>query len=341
MSRSDLVTLEELRRRVGRPFGFELDGERCIALDLTSETDLYHGLIRRHSPAQKEAILKLVCELASLKRLNLRRNKVEKLPARFRELQNLEWLNLGSNGLGQVPPELQYLSRLKFLHVGNNGFSVIPDFLSGLSHLEYLALHKNMKVRSLDGLAGLVTLRHLNLHYLNLRRLPSFVYTLKRLITLTVWNISEIRDDLAGLKELRFFSNCGCSAWRRLPEVLVNLTSLRMMRLFQNNLEELPEEFGNLEHLEQVSLYQNRLHRLPKSFVRLVKLKKLNLGWNQFKFVPGCLRHCVSLEWLGIFGNPLKHTNHWSALPDATCVLRNWPFTTLPKGNFGNAEILR
>ena len=65
---SDFEILELLRARVGKAFRFEMEGERCVELDLTSADDLYHGLIRHHSAEQKREILELVCRLPFLRR---------------------------------------------------------------------------------------------------------------------------------------------------------------------------------------------------------------------------------------------------------------------------------
>ncbi|MFN7139993.1 MAG: hypothetical protein ACK4UN_11725, partial [Limisphaerales bacterium] len=99
MSTSDIATLEKLQSRVARPVRFELNGERCIALDLTADDYIWSGLIRHHSNDEKQEILELVCRLKELKRLNLRRNKLGLLPESFSELTELEQLNLGSNHL--------------------------------------------------------------------------------------------------------------------------------------------------------------------------------------------------------------------------------------------------
>lgn len=327
MSTSDIVTLEKLRSRVGRPFHFEMDKGRCIALDLTSGDYIWSGLIRHHSQVEKEEILALVCQLEGLKKLNLRRNLLGRLPEAFRGLTQLEELNLGSNRLGIIPPQLAGLKRLKYLHLGNNYITTVPEFVSELQELEYFTLHKNIRIKSVENLAGLKRLKHLNLHYLNLHRLPPFIYEFRSLVTLTLWNVREIKDEIANLTNLEFFSDCGCPGLRTLPDSLLKLRRLRMIRLFQNNLESLPENFGDLENLEELSLYQNKLVRLPDSFAKLQKLKKLNLAWNRFRSVPACLTDCAALEWLAVFENPLKHGEQ-VALPPQTTVLKVWPFTT-------------
>jgi Leucine-rich repeat (LRR) protein len=330
----DLDVIKKLEQKVGRPFRFELDGERCVGLDLTSEQALFGGLIRHHSTTEKQEILELVCRLKDLRSLNLRRNLLLRLPEHFRELVRLERLTLGSNALGEIPSILEPLKKLKYLHLGNNHLAEVPEFMAGFLDLEYLALHKNVRVKSVEPLSNLKQVRALNLHYLNLHRIPEFIFQLRHLQSLTLWNISEIPDEIAGLQELEFFSACGAPGLRALPDGFTRLKKLRMTRLFQNRLESLPERIGDLSRLEQISLYQNRLHHLPDSFARLTHLRKLNLGWNEFKTLPACLGRFPVLEWLGIFENPLKQTD-LSFLPPHTRVDRVWPFSTTRPAEIG------
>ena len=330
MNTPDLEIIRQIERKVGRPVPHAFDGDRCAELDLTSEDCLFSGLIRRHSDADKQEIMTLVGRLTGLKKLNLRRNKLHRLPPNFADLRALEHLNLGSNYLGGVPGQIRGIAGLKYLHLGNNDITELPEFIGGFSRLEYITLHKNLKLKSVEALAPLSGLKALNLYFLNLGRLPAFVYNFKKLVTLTLWNIHTFTDELGGLTNLEFFSDCGTPALRELPPALTQLKKLRMIRIFQNSLERLPEDFGDLENLEQISLYQNQLTALPESMARLQKLQKLNLGWNNFAALPPFLARLKSLEWLAIFENPLKDSGGRPAFAPATKVIRDWPFTTLP-----------
>ena len=328
MSTSDIDLLKTLESKVGRPFRHTLEGERCVALELASDDDVYHGLIRHHTDAEKDEILQLVCRLRGLRKLNLRRNRLFRLPESFRDLIQMEQLTLGSNYLGGVPEAIRGFKALKYLNLGNNDIVEVPAWLSDFRRLEYLTLHKNLKINSIDALAGLQSLKALNLYTLNIFKLPAFVYRFTNLVTLTLWNISNLSDDIANLTQLEFLTHCGGPSVRVLPDGITTLRKLRMARLFQHSLERLPDNFGDLESLEQLSVYQNQLSRLPDSMARLKNLKKLNLGWNNFETLPAWLNQLTSLEWLAVFANPLKNGDP-IPLPPATHVARAWPFTTL------------
>src|SRR5262249_55220011 len=162
-----------------------------------------------------------------------------------------------------VPEVLRGFRRLQYLHLGNNDLSNVPSWLGECEQLEFLTLHKNLKLKSIDGLRGLRNLKSLNLYFLNLLTLPEVVYEFRTLTTLTLWTVNRFPHGLEPFQNLEFFSDCGGSGTRALPPDLTRLKRLRMVRLFQNNLEFLPEDMGDLQDLEQISVYQNQLSRLP------------------------------------------------------------------------------
>jgi len=327
---SDIDTLRQIEGKVGRPFHHVLEGDRCVSLDLVAEDFLFHGLIRRHSESAKEEIMTLVCKLTALRHLNLRRNKLGRLPGSFAALDQLESLTLGSNYLGEVPRQIRGFRKLKFLHLGNNDLTELPAFVGDFKDLEYLALHKNLKLKAIDPVAGLEQLKALNLYFLSLGGLPAFVYDLQNLVTLTLFNTANLTDDVSRLTNLEYFTDCAAPSLRALPDGITKLRKLRMIRLFQNNLECLPERFGDLENLEQLSLYQNKLSSLPDSFSRLEKLQKLNLAWNRFETLHPSLGDLPVLEWVGLFENPLRNRAE-VMFQSRTRVDWCWPFTTLPQ----------
>ncbi len=326
---SDIDLIGKLEQKVGRAFPHKLEGERCVELELGADDHAYYGLIRRHSDSTKEEIMTLVGRLTGLRKLNLRRNKLFRLPDNFSDLRELEHLNLGSNYLGGVPEQIRGFSKLKYLHLGNNDITELPVWIGDFAQLDYLTLHKNLKLKSVDALAAQTSLRTLNIYFLNLGGLPKFIYGLKNLVTLNLWNINDLSDDVSKLMNLEFFSLCGTPGMRTLPDGFTRLKKLRMTRVFQNNLEQLPANIGDLENLEQISLYQNKLSALPDSMARLKKLTKLNLGWNCFETLPVWINQMTSLQWLAVFENPLRSDVAFT-LPPVTHVARVWPFTTLP-----------
>jgi len=325
---SDLKIIEILKEKVGCPFDLVMLDGQCVELSLGDENAPYYGLIRHQTSAAKLEILTLISSLTRLRKLNLRRNLLGKLPNEFEQLTELEDLSLGSNYLGVFPEQIRSFKHLKRLALSNNDLVELPSWCSELQNLESIALHKNLKLRSIAPLQDLKHLRSINLYFVNILTLPKFVYEFQALENLTLWNIKNFPDGLESLKNLKFFTNCGGPSVRSLPKGFTGLKKLRMARLYQNDLEALPEDLGDLENLEQISLYQNRLSRLPDSMAKLKRLTKLNLGWNQFSTLPDWINDLNDLEWLAIFENPLKQPDGIRSRPTLK-IDREWPFTTL------------
>lgn len=327
---SDHIVLQQIERRVGRPCPHLIEEGRCTELCLTSADARYHGLIRHHAPAEQQAILKLICKLDGLRKLDLRRNVLRRLPTEFTRLCGLEQLNLGSNYLGCVPMALQGFHKLRFLQLGVNDLTELPAFLAEFQGLEHLWIHKNPRLKSIDTIKSLKHLKTLNLYYVNLHKLPGFVFEFKHLQRLTLWNISRFPHSLEAFPDLEFFTDNGTPSLRELPPGFTKLRKLRTVRLYQNNLERLPEELGQLENLEELSFYQNQLAGLPDSMARLKRLTKLNLAWNRFEDLPAWLDELPRLEWLGVFENPLKPDFRLQERPGRR-VEREWPFSSVCK----------
>lgn len=328
----DTEIVARLESVIGTKVPHVMSDGRCVELSLTSDNSLYHGLIRRHPIAVKQDVLRLVCRLTGLRRLDLRRNLVRELPSELAQLVELEHLILGSNYLRCVPDSIRGFRKLKCLHLGNNDLTELPGWLGELERLESVALHKNLQLKSIDGLKGLKSLKNLNLYFVNLLTLPAVVYEFRELTTLTLWNVNRFPNGIEPFESLEFFTDCGGPGTRTLPAGFSSLKRLRMARLFQNNLEALPRDMGNLKNLEQISLYQNQLSQLPDSMSQLARLTKLNLGWNRFESLPAWLPQLPQLEWIGVFENPLVEPVRLQ-FGARVRVDRVWPFSTVSVTN--------
>ena len=90
-----------------------------------------------------------------------------------------------------------------------------------------------------------------------------------------------------------------------LPSEIGELTQLRRLTLFGNELTSLPESIGQLSELEYLDLDQNQLTELPESLGNLVKLRTLWLARNQLTELPTSLGNLVNLEFLFVQENQL------------------------------------
>ncbi|MFX1259645.1 MAG: TIR domain-containing protein [Promethearchaeota archaeon] len=113
--------------------------------------------------------------------------------------------------------------------------------------------------------------------------------------------LPESIGNLSLLKELYLFGN----ELLTLPESITKLTSLQLLHLDNNELSTLPESISNLASLKELSLSANQLTTLPESIGDLKSLKTLILAFNELSTLPESIINITSLEILDIDNNPL------------------------------------
>ena len=96
-----------------------------------------------------------------------------------------------------------------------------------------------------------------------------------------------------------------------LPEIIGEMSQLRVLELDDNSLTDLPDCVRLLTNLESLSLANNQLVVLPKTIGSLKKLKELRLDGNQLAKVPAELHMLRELRELSLLNNQL------SGIPEA------------------------
>ena len=76
------------------------------------------------------------------------------------------------------------------------------------------------------------------------------------------------------------------AAIKILPSEIGNLSNLKGLWLYNNQLTAIPREIGNLSKLEGLNLYNNQLAALPSEIGNLSKLERLLLHGNQLTAIP-------------------------------------------------------
>jgi len=92
-----------------------------------------------------------------------------------------------------------------------------------------------------------------------------------------------------------------------LPEEVLTLDTLRLLRLDYNYLTELPANLPKLLNLEILTVAFNRLKCLPPTISGLSNLKELNLESNEIEVISDEISGLKSLRVLSIFHNPLSY----------------------------------
>ena len=64
------------------------------------------------------------------------------------------------------------------------------------------------------------------------------------------------------------------------------MTSLSILKLDQNRIEEIPESIGGCQQMTELMLQENCLQQLPGSIGKLKHLTSLNVDRNQLQFIP-------------------------------------------------------
>jgi len=94
---------------------------------------------------------------------------------------NLEKLNLKENRLTKLPNSIGNLTNLTKLYVSGNILTELPDSIGNLTNLEKLRLRYNQLTELPDSIGNLTNLKELNLRYNDLTELPQSLGNLTNL----------------------------------------------------------------------------------------------------------------------------------------------------------------
>lgn len=93
----------------------------------------------------------------------------------------------------------------------------------------------------------------------------------------------------------------------KIPDEVFENKSLKVLRLYGNQLDSIPARIGELENLEKLYLGRNRLTSLPKEIGNLKKLKLLSIQYNDIETLPEEIGGLESLEQLWVNQNELTY----------------------------------
>lgn len=97
---------------------------------------------------------------------------------------------------------------------------------------------------------------------------------------------------------------------KKIPESILHVKNLKVLKMNHNKLEVLPEAIGDLERLEWLILNNNKIKKLPESIGKLKLLEEFHLDHNKLVELPDSIGNLKSLVKLFLEHNLLE------SLPD-------------------------
>lgn len=91
----------------------------------------------------------------------------------------------------------------------------------------------------------------------------------------------------------------------QIPDSVFNITNLRSLRLYGNELDSISYRIGDLIHLEELYLGKNNLTFLPDEIGNLTNLKILSVQYNELEKLPSTIGNLQHLEQLILNQNRL------------------------------------
>lgn len=238
------------------------------------------------------------CEkLPSLKVLDLRDNKIEKLPDEISMLQSLMRLDLSNNSIYSLPTSLCALAHLVSLHVEGNPIRSIRRDVIACGTQRILKT-----LRDRGGPCGTGN----QVKFEQRATIPEDqpfpdIYKLKKMRSLTLCgkNLEDVPEQVfidaksAEISVIDFSKN----KLKQLPEGLTFLSSIiSELNMNANLLTEVQPFVGQFDHIKYLNLSCNHLDALPDEVGLIITMREINIANNRFKTFPKCIHDLVHLE---------------------------------------------
>ncbi|XP_066963781.1 LOW QUALITY PROTEIN: leucine-rich repeat-containing protein 40-like [Macrobrachium rosenbergii] len=225
-------------------------------------------------------------DLTCLQRLNLSHNKLEEVPASLFMLPDLRSLQLDHNKLNGLPDDMGNLNVLEYLDVSNNDLTELPLSIGYLQRLSKLNASEN-KIKELPVEIGdCFGLAQLDLNNNQLTALPESLGNLRKLEQLyarhNAIQVIPALNNCVSLKELHLGNNFIKEIE---PDQLNYLTSISVLDLRDNQLDNLPDQITLLQGLERLDVTNNNLSTLPYHLGLLPHLKSVPLEGNPLRLI--------------------------------------------------------
>ncbi|KAJ4914933.1 receptor like protein 54 [Raphanus sativus] len=266
------------------------------------------------------------CLSESLTVLNLRDNKLRRLPDMFYRSDSLKTLDVGHNQItGKLPRSLLSCTSLEVLNVESNRMTdTFPSWLKSLPNLQVVILRSN-------GLYGPITYPPSNISFPKLRIIDissnNFTGSLPPNYFLN-WNASLVNVPEDHQRRPQYMGDSYSLGFQ--PSLYVTNKGLhlkleKILRIFRaidfsgNRLEgQIPESIGLLKSLHVLDLSNNRFKGyIPSSLGKLINLESLDLSRNQVSGkIPQEIASLNFLEYINMSYNKLT-----GPIPQSTQII--------------------
>ena len=152
----------------------------------------------------------------AVKRLDLSKQKLSKVPADVFLLKNLYELVLSKNKLTRIPDEISQLKKLRILRVDRNKIESLPESIGSLQYLEILDINRSDMFYLPESLGNCSSLERIIAWDTNLSTLPASLKKCTQLMYIDLRNImfskaqqEELEKMLPGTK-IDFTIDCNC-----------------------------------------------------------------------------------------------------------------------------------
>ena len=113
-----------------------------------------------------------IVQLNDLQILDVSNNKIKELSEHILQLTSLKFLNLSYNQINQLPPEIGQLTNLQSLDFRNNKIDKLPSEIGQLTNLKSLYVYGNKLRKLTSGIAQLQHLKYFDVRHNKLDQLP-------------------------------------------------------------------------------------------------------------------------------------------------------------------------
>lgn len=288
-----------------------------------------------------------------LQELHISNNYIKEIPERFCEtLPNLKVLDLRDNKIEKLPDDIQMLQSLMRLDLSNNTITSLPSSLCSLAHLVSLQVDGN-PIRSIrrDVIACgtqriLKTLRdraivdktrksfHESQPTIPEKKFPD-IYQLKKTRSLALCgrNLSDVPEDVfvdaksADISVIDLSKNKLCE----LPNGLQQISSqIFELNLNANSLNRIQPFVAQFDHIKYLNISCNQLETLPDELGLMITLREINFANNRIKVFPTCIYNLIHLEILLACDNKIEEID---ASPECLGALKRLATLDLSNNN--------